>query len=37
VVVGALHLVGPDSVLAMLAAEGVRAEQLGAAPRADGP
>lgn len=28
VVVGALHLVGPDSVLALLAAEGIRAEQL---------
>lgn len=35
VVVGALHLVGPDSVLALLAADGIAAEQLAAAP-ADG-
>ncbi len=34
VVVGALHLVGPDSVIAMLAAEGIAAEQLGAATAA---
>lgn len=36
VVVGALHLVGPDSVLALLAADGIAAEQLTAAP-ADSP
>jgi uncharacterized protein YbaP (TraB family) len=32
VVVGALHLVGPDSVLALLAADGIPSEQMSAAP-----